>query len=48
MMVVLNGIDKQQAKPLWPSLLEGPIYIDKLLSEKADLKPHDEYIYWAN
>jgi len=48
MMVVLNGIDKQQAKPLWPSLLEGPIYIDKPLSEKADLKPDDEYIYWAN
>lgn len=49
MMVVLNTIDRQQVKPLWPSLLEGPIYIDKPLSEdKSSLKPSDEFVYWAN
>jgi arylsulfatase A-like enzyme len=45
-MAVLNGIDKQQAKPLWPSLLEGPIYIDKPLS--YPIGPNDEFVYWAN
>lgn len=46
MMAVLNGIDRQQVKPLWPSLLEGPIYIDKPLS--YGIKPNDEFVYWAN
>jgi hypothetical protein len=46
MMTVLNGIDRQQAKPLWPSLLEGPIYIDKPLSYPMTDK--DEFVYWAN
>lgn len=46
MLAALNGIDRQQAKPLWPSLLEGPIYIDKPLS--YPLTKDDEFVYWAN
>lgn len=43
---VLDGIDSEQAKPIWPALLEGPIAIDHPLGVPA--KPDDEYIYWAN
>ncbi|HSZ21835.1 MAG TPA: hypothetical protein VK782_01775 [Candidatus Sulfotelmatobacter sp.] len=46
MVQVLDGIDRQQAKPLWPSLLEGPIYIDHPLSFPDH--PDDDYVYWAN
>lgn len=42
----LAEVDSDQAKPLWPSLLEGPISIDHPLG-KPD-KPTDEYIYWSN
>jgi arylsulfatase A-like enzyme len=42
---VLNGIDRQQVKPLWPSLLEGPIAIDHPNSPTSE---KDEYIDWAN
>ena len=46
---VLDGINDQQAKPLWPTLTEASIDIDhpgdtERFPEKAD----DEYIYWAN
>ncbi|MBI3677504.1 MAG: sulfatase-like hydrolase/transferase [Proteobacteria bacterium] len=46
LVTVLNGIDKQQHKPLWPSLFEGPIMIDHPLSYPD--KPEDEYVMWAN
>jgi hypothetical protein len=46
MVEVLDGIDSQQAKPLRPSLLEGPIDIDHPLSFPQH--PNDEYIYWSN
>jgi hypothetical protein len=39
-------IDRHQAKPLWPSLLEGPIHIDHPLSFPDH--PDNEYVYWAN
>ncbi|MDE2361700.1 MAG: sulfatase-like hydrolase/transferase [Hyphomicrobiales bacterium] len=42
----LAQIDKQQVKPLWPSLLEGPIFIDTPLGTPP--KKDGEYIYWAN
>jgi arylsulfatase A-like enzyme len=42
---VLNGINKQQHKPLWPSLLEGPIAIDH---PNAPTSEKDEYIDWSN
>ena len=46
LMAELAAIDKQQVKPLWPSLLQAPVSIDKPLS--FPVKPDDEYIYWAN
>lgn len=46
MKAKLADVNGQQAKPLWPSLLEGPIPIDHPLGE-AD-SPNDEYIYWSN
>ncbi len=43
---VLDGIDGEQAKPIWPALIEGPIAIDHPLNVPG--KPDDEYIYWSN
>lgn len=43
---VLDRVDGEQAKPIWPALLEGGIAIDHPLSVPD--KPDDEYIYWAN
>jgi arylsulfatase A-like enzyme len=43
---LLAKVDSEQAKPLWPSLLEGPIMIDTASS--YPVKPTDEFIYWAN
>jgi arylsulfatase A-like enzyme len=45
LVAVLNGIDKQQHKPLWPSLFESPVSIDHPLSPKT---LQDEYVDWAN
>lgn len=42
----LAAIDAEQAKPLWPALLEGPVRIDRPLGTPS--QPDDEYIYWAN
>ena len=42
----LKDINAQQIKPMWPSLLEGPISLDKTL--KQPYKPGDAYIYYAN
>lgn len=46
MMATLGTINKQQHKPLWPGILEGPIGVDKPLSFPE--APGDEYIYWTN
>jgi arylsulfatase A-like enzyme len=46
LMADLEQEDRAQAKPLWPSLLEGPIAIDHPLSFPDS--PNDEYIYWSN
>lgn len=43
---VMNKINAQQHKPLWPSLIEGPINVDTALSYPP--KPGDDYVYWAN
>ena len=42
----LDQIDGQQAKPLWPSLLEGPIDIDHPLSYPEGAS--DDYVFWSN
>jgi arylsulfatase A-like enzyme len=38
--------NKTQVKPLWPSLAEGPIPIDKMMKDRQS--PDDEFIYYAN
>src|SRR5258708_37820863 len=45
LMATLSGIDRQQAKPLWPSLFEAPIAIDHPGSPK---NVKDAYVDWAN
>ena len=42
----LAAWDKQQVKPLWPSLGEGAIAIDRTLKTKP--VPNEDYIYYAN
>ena len=42
----LAQLDSQMAKPSWPSLLSGAIYIDHPGGQPA--KKDDEYIYWDN
>jgi hypothetical protein len=46
LMEVLDQIDSQQAKPLWPSLLEAPIAIDHPLSYPESAG--DDYVFWSN
>ena len=43
---ILNNKLSEQVKPIWPSLLDWPIFIDKTLDEKVNKT--DEYIFWAN
>lgn len=47
LMAVLEEMDAEQAPPIWPSLIEGPIMIDRPLGG-APRGPDDEFIYWAN
>ncbi len=42
----LRTISAQQHKPLWPSILLGPVTVDHPLSYPEH--PGDEVIYWAN
>ncbi len=44
--MLLADFNAQQAEPLWPANLEGPISIDKTLDQPESLD--DEYIYWPN
>lgn len=43
---ILNEKLSEQVKPIWPSLLDWPIFIDKTLDETVN--KNDEYIFWAN
>lgn len=43
---VLAGLDRQMARPGWPSLLSGAIYLDHPGGVPA--KAEDEYVYWDN
>jgi len=45
LVAVLDGIDRQQHKPLWPSLFESPVAIDH---PRSPIKESDEYVDWAN
>jgi len=42
----LDAINADQADPIWPSLVEPPIYIDRHLLEPRALD--DEYVHWPN
>ena len=42
----LNAIDSEQAKPLWPSLQESPIPLDRPLGTPE--VEGEDYIYWSN
>jgi len=46
LMALLDQHDRQQAPPQWPSLLEGPIFIDQPLG--APQKQGSDYIWWDN
>jgi arylsulfatase A-like enzyme len=43
---MLAAFNQQQAKPLWPSLAEAPIALDKTL--RQPWQKNDAYIYFAN
>jgi arylsulfatase A-like enzyme len=43
---LLAAKDAEMVAPLWPSLIEGPFYIDHPLGVPD--RPDDEYVYWAN
>ena len=43
---MIADFQKQQAKPLWPAVMEGPISIDHPLGVKGS--PNETYIEWAN
>ena len=43
---LLNQHDREQAPPQWPSLLEGPIFIDQPLG--VPQKRGADYIWWDN
>jgi arylsulfatase A-like enzyme len=46
MRMRLDALNAEQAAPLWPSLVEPPIYVDKhLLQERL---PDDIYVHWPN
>jgi hypothetical protein len=47
LLSVLNEMNAQMKKPIWPNLLEIPVYIDHTLKER-DPGPAADYIYWAN
>ncbi|MCE2681288.1 MAG: sulfatase-like hydrolase/transferase [Burkholderiales bacterium] len=42
----LQAFDAAQRPPLWPSLLEAPVSIDKDLRQLQN--PADEFVYWSN
>ena len=43
---MLDQHDREQAPPQWPSLLEGPIFIDHPLGVPQERG--QEYIWWDN
>ncbi|HEY2659958.1 MAG TPA: sulfatase-like hydrolase/transferase [Caulobacteraceae bacterium] len=46
MLAMLKGQDAQSVRPLWPSLLRGPVFIDH--PSGVPQKPGEEYILWDN
>jgi arylsulfatase A-like enzyme len=46
LQALLDAHNAEQAEPLWPCVIEGPIRIDKTSADPLD--ENDEYIYWPN
>ncbi|WP_293904805.1 sulfatase-like hydrolase/transferase [Phenylobacterium sp.] len=46
MLALLKAQDAADAKPIWPSLLQGPVFVDHPGGMKQ--KPGDEYVLWDN
>ena len=46
MLALLKAQDAANAKPAWPSLLQGPVYVDAPGGVKH--KAGDEYVLWDN
>ena len=46
LLAMLKTQDAETAKPMWPSLLQGPVMIDKPSGVKQAAA--DEYILWDN
>ena len=45
---MMRGLEEEEARhraPLWPSLSETPVLIDRI---SGDYRQGDEYVYWAN
>jgi len=46
MRAILDRLDAEQATPIWPSLVEGFIPVDRPLGQPGP--DGEEYIYWSN
>ena len=46
MRAMIAAHDREQARPLWPALIEAPVRIDVPLNRPW--KPGQEYVYWSN
>ena len=46
LMALLEEFNAEQPEPLWPSVVEMPVTIDKSLREPESRE--DEYVYWPN
>lgn len=46
MLALIAAQDAQSVKPLWPSLLQGPVFIDH--PSGVPQRKGEEYIYWDN
>jgi len=46
LLALLKAQDARNVKPMWPSLLQGPVFVDHPGGVKQ--KPGDEYITWDN
>jgi Arylsulfatase A and related enzymes len=46
MLALIRAQEAQSAKPIWPSLLQAPVFVDKPGGMKQ--LPGDEYVLWDN
>lgn len=44
---LLDAQDRRAAKPLWPALIEGPMWIDRPVDGKP-IPKGEEYVMWSN